>query len=135
MPSTPTAEEICTFVSAALKVAAEQHEFADKVKRHKIVIKAITTSPTGVLVMDLGHQTARLGDENEPADATMRMTSDTANRFWQGKLNMLGAMTRGLVKVEGNLPAVVRAMPLAMKICPMYVDQLRKAGRTDLLVT
>ncbi|CAH0351104.1 SCP2 sterol-binding domain-containing protein [Aquabacterium sp. CECT 9606] len=134
MSKTPTAEEICHFIDAAFKLTLQDPKFVEKVKKAAITIKVVTTNPDAVLVMDMAHQTVSLVHGDVQADATMRMSGDTANRFWQGKVNMLGAITRGAVKVQGHLPGVIRALPLAMKVFPAYVAELRKAGRTDLIV-
>lgn len=134
MSKTPTAEEITHFIDAAFKLACHDQSFADKVKKLAITIKVVTTAPDAVLVMDMAQQTVKLVQGDVPADATLRMNGDTANRFWQGKVNLLGAITRGAVKIQGNLPGVMRALPLAMKMFPAYVEEMRKAGRTDLIV-
>jgi putative sterol carrier protein len=134
MSKTPTAEEICHFIDAAFKLTCLDQDFVDKLKKVAITIKVVTTDPHATLVMDMAKQTVNLVQGDVPADATLRMSGDTANRFWQGKVNLLGAITRGAVKVQGHLPGVIRALPLAMKMYPSYVAELRKAGRTDLLV-
>lgn len=44
-------------------------------------------------------------------------TSETTNKFWQGKLNTPMAMARGQVKMEGSVP---KAMGLLSKIKPLF---------------
>lgn len=134
MSNAPTAEEICHFIDAAFKLTCSDQKFVEQVNKVPIVIKVVTTEPSAILLIDLGQQTVRLGKDDEYSDATLLMNGDTANRFWQGKVNMLGAITRRAVKVQGHLPGVIRALPLAMKMFPAYVEELRKAGRTDLIV-
>jgi len=134
MSKTPTAEEICHFIDAAFKLTCHDQDFVERVKKVAITIKVVTTDPNAALMMDLAQQTVQLVQDDARADATLRMNGDTANRFWQGKVNLLGAITRGAVKVQGHLPGVVRALPLAMAMFPAYVTELRKAGRTDLIV-
>ena len=134
MSKVPTAAEICHFIDAAFQLTCSDQAFVDKVKKVAITIKVVTSDPEAVLVMDMARQTVRLVQDDVQADATLRMNGDTANRFWQGKVNLLGAITRGAVKIQGNLPGVIRVLPLAMKLFPAYVEEMRKAGRTDLIV-
>jgi len=44
-------------------------------------------------------------------------TSETTNKFWQGKLNVTMAMARGHVKMQGSVP---KALGLLSKIKPLY---------------
>ena len=44
-------------------------------------------------------------------------TSETTNKFWQGKLNATLAMARGQVKIDGPVP---KAIGLLSKIKPLY---------------
>lgn len=39
------------------------------------------------------------------------MDTDTANRFWQGKVNMTLAMAKGQVKAEGAIMKVLKLVP------------------------
>lgn len=62
------------------------------------------------------------------------MSTTAANLFWQGELNLLASMTRGLVRVQGKKSLIVRVLPIATKLFPLYVQTVTDAGREDLLV-
>jgi len=69
----------------------------------------------------------------QPA-VTMRMRSDVANRFWQGKLNPLLAVATGKIQTSGD---VRRAASMASVLQPAYTryrELLGERGLDHLLV-
>ena len=72
-----------------------------------------------------------------PADwkpvITLQMTSDTANRFFQGKENVALAVALGRVKVSGPLGTILRLAPVTGAIHPVYRSWLESTGRKHLL--
>jgi putative sterol carrier protein len=75
----------------------------------------------------------RLAD-GAPATATMSMTADTGNAYWQGKVNLPLAMAKKKIKVEGNVASLLKLAPLAKKLYPSYIERLKSDGRDDLIV-
>ena len=61
------------------------------------------------------------------------MSSDTANRFFQGKENVPLALALGRVKVSGPIPTILRLAPVTGAIHPVYRRWLQDTGRTHLL--
>lgn len=72
-----------------------------------------------------------------PADwkplITLRMSSTTANRFFQGKENVALAVALGRVKVSGPLVTILRLAPVTGAIHPVFRGWLEKTGRNHLL--
>jgi len=64
---------------------------------------------------------------------TMKMSSETANRFFQGKENVPIAVALGRVKVSGPLLTLLRLAPVTNPIHPVYRRWLETSGRTHLL--
>jgi hypothetical protein len=64
---------------------------------------------------------------------TLTMSSDTANRFFQGKENVALALALGRVKVSGPIPTILRLAPVTGAIHPVYRRWLQDTGRTHLL--
>ena len=65
---------------------------------------------------------------------TLRMSSETANRFFQGKENVPLAVARGRVKLSGPLLTILRLAPVTRPIHPAYRKWLAESGRSHLLV-
>lgn len=64
---------------------------------------------------------------------TMRMSSETANRFFQGKENVPLAIALGRVKVSGPLFTLLKLAPVTDPIHPVYRRWLETSGRQHLL--
>jgi len=134
MTTKPTADEMFQFIGAVFEAARSDEAIVERMNGVQGTMKVLTTDPDGVLIIDMAAKEAREGSADETADATLKMSTTAANLFWQGELNMLAAMTRGLVKVQGKKSLIVRALPIATKMFPIYIRVVADAGRADLLV-
>jgi hypothetical protein len=56
------------------------------------------------------------------------------NQFWQGKLNLIMAMTKGQVKSTGAVTKMLKLLPKIGPIYKMYAESLKEAGREDLII-
>ena len=56
------------------------------------------------------------------------------NQFWQGKLNLIMAMTKGQVKSTGAVTKMLKILPKIGPIYKMYAESLKEAGREDLII-
>jgi hypothetical protein len=64
---------------------------------------------------------------------TMKMSSDTANRFFQGKENVAIALALGRVKLSGPPVTILRLAPVTSPIHPVYRRWLEQSGNRHLL--
>ena len=64
---------------------------------------------------------------------TMKMSSDTANRFFQGKENVALAIAFGRVRLSGPIVTILRLAPVTNPIHPVYRRWLEESGRAHLL--
>jgi hypothetical protein len=127
------ADDLRRYVGGIFEQALEDPVLGPKLVATGVVLKVVTSEPDAVLVLDLSNKNIGLGSPDDAADATMRMSSDVANRFWQGKVNMPVAMARGQVKVEGRIGALLKLVPSTKQLFPAYRTLLEKDGRADLL--
>lgn len=65
---------------------------------------------------------------------TLTMSSETANRFFQGKENVALAVALGRVKVSGPIGTILKLAPVTGAIHPVYRHWLEQTGRRHLLV-
>ena len=73
------------------------------------------------------------GPANWKPVITLKMASETANRFFQGKENVPLALAFGRVKASGPLPTLLRLAPVTNAIHPVYREWLANTGRDHLL--
>ena len=64
---------------------------------------------------------------------TMRMASDVANRFFQGKESVPLALALGRVKLSGPPLTLLQLAPVTNPIHPVYRAWLKKSGLDHLL--
>ncbi len=127
------AGDLRRYVGGILEQALADDDLGPKLAATGVTLKLITTEPDAVLVMDLPRKRIELGAADDPADATLRMTAELANRFWLGKVNLPVAMARRQVGVEGRIGALLKLVPSTKSLFPAYRELLARDGRTDLL--
>jgi SCP-2 sterol transfer family len=65
---------------------------------------------------------------------TMKMSSETANRFFQGKENIALAVAMGRVKLKGPMSTILKLAPVTNPIHAVYRDWLEESGHEHLVV-
>lgn len=95
----------------------------EKLKKSKVVVRFDIEQPEIHMTInfrDPGPE-GEIGTLSFDSDAEPEIivwsTSETTNKFWQGKLNTTIAMARGQVKLQGS---VSKALGLLSKIKPLY---------------
>ena len=134
MPSFTQKDDLYRFVGGIFETAFADPELGAKLAATGLVLKLVCTEPDSSLVIDTAKKTVRADASREPADATMTMSSDTANGYWQGKVNLVFAIARGKVKVEGPVGKLLKLTPLSKRLFPVYIERLKADGRDDLIV-
>lgn len=64
---------------------------------------------------------------------TMKMASNVANRFFQGKENIALAIASGRVKLRGPLSKILELAPVTRPVYPVYREWLANQGYDHLL--
>jgi hypothetical protein len=134
MPAFASAEEMHRYVGSVFEDALADPELGDKLAATGLVLRVHCTEPDCDLTIDLPNKKVIAGTDGPAPDATMSMNTETANAYWQGKVNLPFAMARGKVKVDGQLTKLLQLAPLTRKLFPGYVDRLKADGRDDLIV-
>lgn len=127
--------EVTKYIGGIFEKAFEDPEIGPKLVDTGLVVAFDFTDPEAVVVIDMANKTVRegLGGGTEPT-ATMSMTADTGNAYWQGKVNLPLAMAKKKIKVDGNPASLLKLAPLGKKLYPGYLQRLKDDGRDDLIV-
>lgn len=127
--------EVTKYIGGIFETAFADPEIGPKLVDTGLVVAFDFTDPEAVVVIDMGNKSVRQGHEDgPPAMATMAMTADTGNAYWQGKVNLPMAMAKKKIRVEGNVASLLKLAPLGKKLFPGYVQRLHDDGRDDLIV-
>ncbi|KKF03547.1 sterol carrier protein [Mycolicibacterium obuense] len=126
--------EVVKYIGGIFETAFEDAEIGPKLEATGLVVAFDFTDPEAVVVIDMPNKSVREGLEGgAPPVATMSMTADLGNAYWQGKVNLPLAMAKKKIKVDGNVASLLKLAPLGKKLYPPYIERLKADGRDDLL--
>jgi hypothetical protein len=110
--------------------------FAEATKESGIVLLVTHTNPDAIMLVDFPGRRVVTGDAATQAASNMqlRISSDSANRFWQRKLNFTMAMVQCKAKLNGKRSVAVKLLPLTKTLTAEYLSLIMESGRHDLLV-
>lgn len=127
--------EVTNYIGGIFETAFEDDEIGPKLVDTGLVVAFDFTDPEALVVIDMADKSVREGLAGGPAPtATMSMTADTGNAYWQGKLNLPLAMAKKKIKVDGNVGSLLKLASLGKKLYACYIERLQSDGREDLLV-
>ena len=127
--------EVTNYIGGIFETAFEDDEIGPKLVDTGLVVAFDFTDPEALVVIDMADKSVREGLAGGPAPtATMSMTADTGNAYWQGKVNLPLAMAQKKIKVDGNVGSLLKLAPLGKKLYACYIERLQSDGREDLLV-
>lgn len=81
-----------------------------------------------------GSLKATYGPPTIKIDVTSVNDDDVFVKFWQGKLNLMMAMTKGQVKSQGAVTKMLKLLPKISPVYKLFIESLKEVGREDLLV-
>lgn len=73
------------------------------------------------------------GPASEPPMITLSMASDVANRYFQGKENVMMAVFSGRVKIAGPMTKIMELAPVTTPINAVYREWLASHGYPHLV--
>lgn len=123
MPFFESAEQFKEVFNRFWELASQQTEVMEKLKKAKIVVRFDIEQPEIHMTINFrdpgpdGNVGTLSFDSDVDPEIAVWSTSETTNKFWQGKLNTTVAMARGQVKLQGS---VAKALGLLSKIKPLY---------------
>lgn len=126
-------DEATKYIAGIFEEAVADESIADQLAASGVVLQLNCTDPDIQITVDMPNKKVITGSCDISPTVAMSMTSDMANRFWQGKLNLAVSLAKGQVRAKGPVPKILKLVPVAKKLFPRYEESLRAEGRTDLL--
>jgi hypothetical protein len=62
------------------------------------------------------------------------MKADVAHAFWHGKVNLLTALAKKDIVMQGPLPKILKLLPAVEPLYKQYPALLREKGYGDLVL-
>jgi hypothetical protein len=122
-----------TYISAVFEAGFADPAIAEKLGGSGLVLRMELTDPDAVVSVDTATRRIDLGETDLEPNMTLTLSSDTANRFWQGKVSIPLAVARGQIVISGSLPKLMALLPSAKTLYGHYTERLRADGREELL--
>ena len=134
MSSFASPAEVEKYIGGVFENGFAVPEISSELAKSGLVLRMNLSDPDIVITADLTEQKVYVGDDAPEANMTLTLTSDTANRFWQGKVSVPLAVARGQIKLSGALPKLIALLPSAKALNARYIEALSQDQRTDLIV-
>lgn len=103
---------------------------AVKVSEVGSVIRLETVRPKARITLNLagdGDPEVLFGDCDLRPAAVITMEADAAREFFRGELSLIGALSGGKMNAQGPVAPILRVVPLANLVAPVFVGP----GRAD----
>jgi putative sterol carrier protein len=128
-------EEVTKYIGGIFENAFADPEIGPKLVDTGLVVAFDFTDPDAKVIIDMPNKAVSGASPGAPApSATMSMTADLGNAYWQGKVNLPMAMAKRKIKVDGNVASLLKLAPLGKKLYGDYIQRLKDDGRDDLIV-
>lgn len=129
----PYFEKIETFyecISELFDRLSEDPLIKQKALESKLIVNFVYKNPEGEVWIDCTGDEIKLttGKQDLTADATLRMETDIAHRFWLGKVNLIKALTSGEIESEGSVPRMLKLLPVIKPAFKIYPEILKAKG-------
>jgi putative sterol carrier protein len=126
-------DEATRYISSVFESGFADPEIRDQLAKSGLVLRMELSDPGALITVDTTAQSIVTGETDVVPNMTLSLSSETANKFWQGKVSIPMAVARGQIKVSGQLPKLLALLPSAKKLYAQYVERLRTDGRDDLI--
>ncbi len=135
-------EQFYECVGALMDRAKKDPQVGPKIAKSGLIIQFIYTDPdamTTINARDKPTQPGAYADiihgpcELKP-DVRMKMKADISHAFWHGKINLLTAIAKKDILVEGPLPKVLKLLPAVQPLYKQYPVLLKEKGYGALVI-
>jgi putative sterol carrier protein len=129
-------KDVYRFVGRLFQELAVDPELAPRFKKANTTVQYQLHNPDAQITVNMRpdeEMQVDLGPSDLDPEVVMSMDSDTAHRFWLGKVNVTAAIARGQIKAKGPVAKILKLVPLVKPVFPRYEQMIKDAGRTDLL--
>lgn len=112
------------------KELTEVESIKNSLLKSGMVIKFNYEHPDASITIDSrGGKIVFIFDSIDPKpDVEMKMRAEVAHNFWMGKVNLPMALARRQIIAKGQIPKVLKLLPVVKPAYKLYPDYLRKKG-------
>lgn len=134
--------EVYATVGELMNRARFDPQVAPKIGKSGVIIQFRYTNPDAVTTINAKDKPSQSGaiidvhqgETSLKPDIVMTMTADTANMFWNKKVNLVAALAKGEIKLQGSQMKVLSLLPAIEPLYDKYRALLREKGLDRLIV-
>lgn len=135
------ADQFYDSVGALMDKAKLDPQVGAKIAKAGIIIQFRYTDPEAMTTINARDKPSQPGAyvdvihgecDLEP-DILMTMKADVAHAFWQGKVNLVSALSKKQIVAEGPIPKILKLLPAVQPLYKVYPTLLKEKGYGDLL--
>jgi len=135
-------QEFYDTVGELMNRAKLDPDIGRKIAKSGVIIQFRYTDPDAVTTVDAKDKPTQSGAFvdviNGPCDLKpdiiMTMKADTAHAFWHGKVNLLSALTKKEILLQGSQLKVLQLLPAVTPLFKVYPVLLKEKGYTNLIM-
>lgn len=129
-------------VGALMDRAKLDPEIGKKIAKSGVIIQFRYTDPDAITTVNAKDPPTQKGafvdvihgaTELKP-DIVMTMKADTAHAFWHGKVNLVSALGKKEILLQGSQLKVLQLLPAVTPLYKIYPVLLREKGYSDLII-
>ena len=130
-------------VGELMNRAKVEPEIGRKIAKAGVIIQFRYTDPDAVTTVNAKDKPTQAGAfvdvcYNGPTDLKpdiiMTMKADTAHAFWHGKVNLLTALTKKEIVLQGSQLKVLQLLPAVTPLFKVYPVLLKEKGYENLVM-
>jgi putative sterol carrier protein len=126
MPAYTSKDQAAAVFSQLFEILLEDPGFGAIVRDRALSVRFVHTKPDFALHVDAAG--VRVDGPPAPASMTIKMSCDTADALWTGRLLMPIAVATGRIRIKGNVATVIEFVPLLRPAFDRYPALAAAAG-------
>ncbi len=113
-----TREQAVPVFAGLFQILIDDPDIVARMRAASLTVRMIQTKPD--FQLHVSPDGVRVDDDVSPAAITIKMSCDTADQLWGGRLLMPLALATGRVRVRGSLARVLEFVPLLQPAFDRY---------------
>ncbi len=135
------ADQFYDCVGALMDQAKLDPQVGPKIAKAGIIIQFRYTDPDAMNTINARDKPSQPdayvdvihGECDLKPDILMTMKADVAHSFWQGKVNLVSALSKKQIVADGPIPKILKLLPAVQPLYKVYPVLLKEKGYGDLL--
>jgi len=131
-----TEQDVYDHIGRVIAELVDDPRLGSQIQRANTVVQYRCTSPSATITVDVRADVEPrvvFGPTDLVPEIVMAMDADTAHRLFLGDVNVVVALTRGLITAEGPSWKILKLVPLVKPAFPRYRALVEADGRAGLV--